>query len=207
MNERRSTALPLPCSLSFALATRLRPRHSKSSKISTARSDGAEFVDARRRLVAQPCGNKFGKFTAQHRCRSEFDPRTIGTQRRREPQHVAAAASIRTDQAWQRLDHSDRHNALVALRRLAGRIGGTKTGAGGLAEGLRLDPIGGRGRGKGTSSATAIPPPHPASHKSANKSRMRWMSAGIEAFVRDRGATKTANRPYIITKPLRRPIR
>jgi fatty-acyl-CoA synthase len=36
---------------------------------------------------------------------------------------------------------------------------------------------------------------------------MKWMSAGITAFIGDRSATENAGHPYLGTKPLRRPIR
>src|SRR4029079_7736318 len=100
----------------------------------------AELVDAWRRFIAQPGSDGFGKLAAEHRRRLDFDARTISAQYRRKPQHVPAAASIRSDQARQRLGDSDCQNDLVALRRFAGDACRVEIGAGGLAEGLRLDP-------------------------------------------------------------------
>lgn len=100
----------------------------------------AEFAGSRRRFVTHPAGDGFGKRAAQHRRRFEFDMCAASERHRLEPDHVVAAASIRTDQPRYRFDDSGRLKALVAVGGRARDVNGIEISAGGFAEGLRFDP-------------------------------------------------------------------
>src|SRR6476619_3266287 len=206
INERTSTALPLPCSLSFAPATRLRPRHSKSSKVSTVRS-GAPSLSTR--------GAASSRSQAATDSANSQRSTGVGLISMRVPsaRNTAASRSMSLPpQASGPIRRGNGSAIAIARMRLSHSVGSlvtpaeSKLGPAASRKDCGSIQIGGRGRGKGTSSATAMPPPAPASHRSANKSRIRWMSAAIEAFLRDQGATGNASRPYLSHETVAPPI-
>ena len=100
----------------------------------------AELRQARRRLVAQPAGERLRHLAGQHRRRLDLDARAVGKPHRvelrpcrgrRRRRARSGAASAR----WRRSSASESQ-----VGRLAGDLGGVEVGAGGLAESQRLDP-------------------------------------------------------------------